>query len=79
MDVLKNRSSAKQSSGENCFCSWPIIRAVSTIEPNSRHTSLADELRTLLAWGGQGENWRVELFVYDAKTLALRTRVVHAE
>jgi len=52
---------------------------VSTIEPNSRHTSLADELRTLLAWGGQGENWRVELFVYDAKTLALRTRVVHAE
>jgi len=33
---------------------------------------LAGWLRRWLAWGGQGEHWRVELFVYDARTLALR-------
>ncbi|MCL2715917.1 MAG: metallophosphoesterase [Alphaproteobacteria bacterium] len=36
-------------------------------------SSFADRLRRWLAWGGQGENWRVELFVYDASKLVLRT------
>jgi len=33
---------------------------------------LADQLRTLVNWGGWGEDWNVEFFVYDRTKLALR-------
>jgi len=36
-------------------------------------SALADAFGTLLAWGGAGETWRVDLLVYDAGKLALRS------
>jgi len=59
---------------------WRQLLLAMADNPTSGHdkaqivfNSVADEFWRQLAWSGPGENWRVDLLVYDAGKLALRS------